>query len=1528
MKIRTLLWAAGIAGLTSLVSPAATVETPGFLKYDCWFPPLRDPSLTGVNIFDLVVDPNYQANRPDMTTFTSGLTTRPVFPDDTHDQYGARLTGWVTPVVTDDYYFYLRSDDASELSVSSDSTEAGLQVVAQETGCCNPFQDPGHMQTSQAQHLLAGQKYYLQVLLKEGEGGDYVEVAMQSTNGTTPAASLLALRSTMLSCMADPAGASLAISKQPANITTPENATSVSFSIEVTAVTPNLQYTGGSNPTNGLGLAVALGTSKPLDPFFQWFTNGVEVPGANGTNYTIAWPKKVQDGMKVKCYVAVPGIPLYSSEATLTVTADTTPPTVVSAKADASFADVIVKFSEPVSDTALQAGNYTLDQGATVTSVDRLDATTVKLNTALAQGKTYTLTINGVQDMATPANSIAANTTIQFKSFVFVPGVVLHEKYTGFIDDDAWVAGVPGNLFSDPRYSSNPDRKELVTRFEYPAGGIGRDPNLDPPGTENRDYFDTMEGYFMPPTNGDYVFFMAFADNCWMYLSTDESAANKHLIAHAEGWSDPRNWLKSYDYNVADARSDQYSSTEWPGGVGAPITLQANKKYYMLMVHFDPSWAGGDWFAATMKGANDNDPANGSAPTLTDGMIGCYLDPTIGSVTFSLQPTNITVLAGNRVTLYARASGTSDYTTNVLYQWQSAPKGSSTFTDIAGATGASYTTPYLVGADDGKQFRVVAMVAPVSAISSVATLTVNVDTVPPTVVRASTDMSLTSVLLVFSEPVTDTALSTSRYQMDKGISVTGVARVDGLTVKLTTSPMALSQTYILTINGVQDTAIPPNTIAANTQVEVRTLLFVTGAVLHQKYTNVDNGTGSSPDGLFTDARFPNSPSRRDMEQRWEYPADGLYRDQTTEPDGAAYRNYFDTIEGYFIPPATTNYVFFICGADRFWLYLSTDESPANKHLIAAQPDGWTAERGWMTGQGGTDVTGQRSDKFSPTEWPNVGTDGMAVISLQAGQRYYLLEVHHDPSWCGADDFAATYTVQGQPDPQDGDAPALAGSVIGYYFDPSGATVSFTKQPQSVTATPGQTATFTVAATGSSAYGNTVLYQWQSAPSGSSSFTDIPGATGARYQTPFLALADNGTQFRVIASVPPYSLASSVATLTVVADTFPPVVSVGAMLDDTAGIVDVGVDFDETVDDSVGQMANYSVSPGTITSISLFTNRFTANSQNPFATILKQSVLLKVTGLTGSGTLTVRNLGDLHDNRITAVTVPFTVDTRMKWGVVGANEFGGWNAVTPVAPGGWDMYSDGVGAWARYDEATLVYEQVTGDFDKKLRVVYQDGSSEWARAGLIVKEQTAFGVDRATQATTATRYQKCLVSPVGATLTGPGTNGYALWSLNRRLDTGGPSDGGNITGLNAQPAYPDAWCRIKRVDQTFTMYRSDDGVNWVTLGTTTWGVDDVSKTPMPLTLYVGPDFAPEIGNVTLPADQGTFLAQIREYGDYSTTFNPGLKIALDTTGKVTITWTTGTLVSSPTPTGNYAPVSGATSPWSVTPSGTMFYRVQQ
>jgi hypothetical protein len=876
---------------------------------------------------------------------------------------------------------------------------------------------------------------------------------------------------------------------------------------------------------------------------------------------------------------------------------------------------------------------------------------------------------------------------------------------------------------------------------------------------------------------------------------------------------------------------------------------------------------------------------------------------------FTSNPTNVTVAEGGTATFSTTFDGTGPFTIQWYQRGTAIPTG----------TSQTLTLSPVYYADNNSQITCEITTPGGTRTSSAATLTVIRDVTAPTVQSVSADKSFTTVLVKYSEPVSDTALTLGNYGIDQSVAISTIARLDASTVVLTTSKLAEGTGYNLTINNVQDMATTPNTIAANTIVRFQTFQFMVGTVVHQKYTGFDNAAGSNPDNLFADPRFINNqPDRRDLLTAFEYPAAGGWFNAGVDSD----KVFFDTMEGYFIPPANGNYVFFISFSDRGWLFLSNDDNPANKLMIAGTT-GWSDPRSWLASHD-YDPAYARSDQALSSQWPTFPT-----ITLEKDKRYYMLMVHHMPDWAGGSWCDATYKLASDTDPANGTPSTLIGSVVGSYIDPTGTSVTFTQQPQDTTVSQGQSATFSAAATGTSPYGATMNYQWQTAPPGSSTFTNIPAATGAILQTPGVSLADNGRKYRLVATVPPVSQNSSAATLMVTTDTTPPVVSVGAMTTAIAGTINIGVGFDEPVDDATGSaLANYSVSSGTITGISWYSNRFTANSLNPLSTFRKQNALLTVTGFSGtSGTLTVRNVKDAYNNAITSVNVPFTVNSKMKWGVVGANEFGGWNAAVPVAANGWDIYSDGMTEWANYDEATFVYEPKVGDFDVMVRVKYQDASSTWARAGLIARDVQNFGVDRATQLTAAGRYQKCHVNPVGPVLSGPGSPGNAAWEGNRRLDTGGQSSGA-VTGPNSIPQYPSAWCRIKRVGQTFTIFRSDDGANWVNLGSTTWGVDDATKTPMPDTVYVGPEYTPENGNITQTADQGTFLAQFRDYGDY--VFNPQLKISFDSgAGKVSVTWTTGTLMSSSTPQGTFTEVSGATSPYVITPGpGATFFRVKQ
>jgi hypothetical protein len=153
----------------------------------------------------------------------------------------------------------------------------------------------------------------------------------------------------------------------------------------------------------------------------------------------------------------------------------------------------------------------------------------------------------------------------------------------------------------------------------------------------------------------------------------------------------------------------------------------------------------------------------------------------------------------------------------------------------------------------------------------------------------------------------------------------------------------------------------------------------------------------------------------------------------------------------------------------------------------------------------------------------------------------------------------------------------------------------------------------------------------------------------------------------------------------------------------------------------------------------------------------------------------------------------------------------------------------------------------------------------------------------------------------------------------------------LTNVNATPLYPNAWCRLQRRGQKFTIFRSADGTNWELLGQTVWGPggDALTTNPMPATVYVGPEFSPENGNINDAIDQGTFLAQFRDYGDYVASTQPTIAAAKNADGTFTLTYT-GTLQSSANVNGPYSAVSGAASPFNVNPKATgapvaTFYR---
>ena len=105
-----------------------------------------------------------------------------------------------------------------------------------------------------------------------------------------------------------------------------------------------------------------------------------------------------------------------------------------------------------------------------------------------------------------------------------------------------------------------------------------------------------------------------------------------------------------------------------------------------------------------------------------------------------------------------------------------------------------------------------------------------------------------------------------------------------------------------------------------------------------------------------------------------------------------------------------------------------------------------------------------------------------------------------------------------------------GSITGEPTGGSGTVVkapTITTQPENQTVTVGQTASFTVAATGEK-----LSYKWQQKTDNGQSWTEISGATGDSYTTDAATLAMNNYQYQCVVSNSAGSVTSSAATLTV------------------------------------------------------------------------------------------------------------------------------------------------------------------------------------------------------------------------------------------------------------------------------------------------------------------------------------------------------------------------------------------------------------
>jgi hypothetical protein len=364
-------------------------------------------------------------------------------------------------------------------------------------------------------------------------------------------------------------------------------------------------------------------------------------------------------------------------------------------------------------------------------------------------------------------------------------------------------------------------------------------------------------------------------------------------------------------------------------------------------------------------------------------------------------------------------------------------------------------------------------------------------------------------------------------------------------------------------------------------------------------------SGTAVADLTGSPKFPNLHSSEMYLPYFEWNATG---DIFITPGNWA-DNYGTQIRGYFYPPTTGDYVFFLASDDGGALYLSTNSSPANRKLIA-QESVYSNTREYETSAGNSVLESKNSSTFTGTEWPTKDPfSGGAQITLQANQPYYIEALAKEGG--GGDHLSVavrdpSFTIDSsQPIP-------------GQYLssDRTNGPVVIVVQPQSQSVAERGSVTFRVQADGTPPY----TYQWRT------NGTDITDATNMTYTVASASMADSAVRFSVVVTGAQGTATSSDAVLTVIPDTIVPTL-LGAK--GRANLTEVVLTFSEALAQaSATAIGNYTITNAT------GALGITAASLSPDGTLVTLTTALQTLGTK----YTVR-VKDLQDTAATPNAIP-------------------------------------------------------------------------------------------------------------------------------------------------------------------------------------------------------------------------------------------------------------------------------------------------
>ncbi len=812
-------------------------------------------------------------------------------------------------------------------------------------------------------------------------------------------------------------------------------------------------------------------------PTFQWYKGNVEVPGATARTYYVTNAQPSDSGDYY--VVAVNSLNRATSTVShVTVFLDTNGPVLLSAKADDSFQRITLRWNEPVSPgPASESGSYTIQDpsgnAVDVLSIDYFGTNVVLRVAPLLRNTNYQIEIDYQSDnrgnltkaVGTPVNDDNGIVT-NIRSWAITPGLTRFDAYLNLPAGETI-----GQFVASPAYSNSPSFSFYTNILNWPQSV----PNLD-------QYVMRFTGLYVATESGTHIFDPAHDDDARLriYASDDPLGTFTELLETGTS-----------GFGTAASATTTLS-----------VDLVAGSTYYYEFIVRE--FGGGD-----IAGLEVRTPTTTNSP-ITSEHLAAAADPTLApNFGISVQPQGQTIAENHSATLSVTVTNAGG---GVAYQWQRQPSGGGGFVNIAGAVGSSYTTPLLVTADNGAQYRVIISAPGRTITSSPATLNVIVDTVAPRVVAVRGTGGLNAIRVTFDEALSaGSATEAGNYTLTdtNGLNPLNLGvptlSADLRTVTIPTDPQAAGRFYRLSVQDVSDIA---GNFIVPTNVTFQTWINSRGFVLKELYLGLSASSVAISD-LRASPKYPNSP---DIVRY----GDSLELNTFDEFEG-----YGARLSGLLIPPVSGNYVFYLSSDDNGELWLSTNSSPTNISLIAKEPV-YAGRRVWT----GESAGGSRLTTPSPSGGPAANISG--AINLVAGQAYYFEALMKEGG--GGDNLAVTWQAPGQPVPVNG-AAALSAAFSAVLADPVGAAIAISQQPASLNATQGQVGTFVITATGTNASGSAPLaYQWQRLVGGV--FTDIAGATSSNYVTAALSNPDNGSQYRALVFIPGASATSAVATVTI------------------------------------------------------------------------------------------------------------------------------------------------------------------------------------------------------------------------------------------------------------------------------------------------------------------------------------------------------------------------------------------------------------